>query len=81
MIQKTDRQKSIMKILMEAFDAQEEVCVRDIHERLNKEIVYGSVRSALRVLIGHGMIYYTRRGRENYYKPTTKGYAWFRSGC
>lgn len=79
MIRRSSRQKSIMNILMAAFDAEEEINVRTIHARLGKEIVYGSVRSALRILIKHEYVYYTSVGSNNYYKPTAKGYAWFRN--
>lgn len=79
LIFKTERQRKIMAILMQAFDNGEEICVAELHKRLAENIVYGTVRSALRHLVRHGMVYYTSpNGRENYYKPTSKGYAFFR---
>ena len=79
MIAKTYRQRSVMNILMDAFDKEEEICVREIHNRLGRECAYGTVRSSLRTLIKYGMVYYTSVGSSNYYKPTAKGYAWFRN--
>lgn len=74
---KTDRQKMIMKILMDAMSAGEEISVKELHKRMDYICAYGTVRDSLRHLRKHGMVYSEVSGLHSFYKPTAKAYAWF----
>lgn len=76
-ILKTARQKLIMGILIDAMSAGEDISVKELHRRMNYICAYGTVRDSLRHLKKHQLVYYETKGLENFYRPTTKGYAWF----
>lgn len=74
---RTEKQKIVMKIILDAAQRGEFLNVTEIHAALPYVCHYGSLRGTLDFLESHGVIVKERAGMSRLVKPTSLAYAWF----
>jgi len=77
---RTDKQRQIMHLVLEAADNGTFYTVTELHQALPYTCAYGSLRTSLRFLVKRGIIELERAGMFKIIRPTPSAYDWFRSG-
>lgn len=76
---RTDKQRQIMHLVLEAADAGTFYTVTELHQTLPYTCAYGSLRTSLRFLVKRGIVELERSGMSKIVRPTIKAYDWFRT--
>ena len=77
---RTQNQKLIMGVVLEAADAGRFYTIKELHAALPYTCDYGSLRTSLRFLKKTGIVVTEPAGQFKLVKPTSAAYAWFRAG-
>lgn len=77
-VKKRPRMGLIAGVILDAADAGEFLCVKEVHERLPYDVVYGTLRKQMKFFEDKGWIVKQRAGSSVLIKPTPLLYTRFR---
>lgn len=78
-IYRTKKQRMIVETILKAADEGRFLNHKELHAVLPYTCSYGSLRTSLKFLVGHGVLEKERTGLSVVLKPTARAYSLFRT--